>query len=225
MNEIREQADRIRDLMSQLDDANKKLRQPGGRSDVSSQSSVASPPNLCSPSPLVSAQEIGDSLLDNRTNENVTAWIAKAKESFAQFDGFLNDGSGVSKDYCFKGNPEDSSDSDDGYVGEKGDGEYEFAVVDSESEEWNASGTSHGTRQNAPRRQSSVSSNTSKVTKGSGSGKRTSVKPATLPTEAAPFGLMANLSIRRNRQRGNSDEVEGGQASVGVAGDFFFESE
>ncbi|KAF9046910.1 hypothetical protein BDZ89DRAFT_979127 [Hymenopellis radicata] len=224
MNEIREQAERIRELMGQLEDANKKLRQPGAMSDISSQGSAPSPPaGFNSLSPGSTSYQSLDGIntnLDCETNKNITAWISKAKESFAEFDGFLNGGAGAPQSYFVDRDPEDSPAEEDVDNLDDGDDDddYEFAVVASEGEE-----VSGDLMQKSSKvRRSSRSSVGSNLTRGSAGGRKQEAakKSSTVPNEAVPFGLMANLSIRKTRQRGASAEAE----DVGVANDGFFAS-
>lgn len=229
MNQIREQADRISELMSQLDKANSGKAQVGSLSDVSSQNSAPSPTAGGSPlSPRSSSWNSLDSnglsnSVDAETNKNVAAWISKAKESFAEFEGFISGGAGAPKSYFVDRDPEDSPSEEDGDE-QQGNGDYEFAVVDSDGEEWNSNLHLHRTK---AARRSSGSSVGSNVTRGSSVGKKkeNAIKLATLPSEAVPFGLMANLSLRKNRQRGTSAEAEdvlSSNGTVGVANDAFF---
>ncbi len=220
MNEIREQAERIRDLMGQLEDANKKLRQPGAMSDISSQGSAPSPPAAFSISPSSTTYQSLDGInttSDSETNKNITDWISKAKESFAEFDVFLNGGAGAPQSYFEDRDAEDSPVEDDVDNLDDDDDDYEFAVVASDGEDM-----SGNAMKSSRVRRSSRSSVGSNLTRGSASGRKQEVtkKSAMVPNEAVPFGLMANLSIRKTRQRGASAEVE----DVGVANDGFFAS-
>lgn len=159
--------------------------------------------------------------------KDVEDWIAKARESLAEFGGII--GVGLPKSYIVEGDPEDSPSS-----GEEDDymeavqhglpsapaGEYEFAVVDSDADESGAEATVHRRRSRSSFHSNRSGSSTGTRKKNSGA----SDKLATLPSEAVPFGLMAELSLRKQRRPGSFDE-EGdadGSKDLGVANDDFF---
>lgn len=228
MNEIREQAEVIQKLMAQLDESNKKLQVPlvSSRSDTFSSHSPS--PSLHSPvlspssthgSSYFSSEAPPDSKVnvDTEANKNIEAWISQARSSFAEFEGFI--GIGLPKSYVVDHDPEDSSEED---VGDSHDDEggYEFAVVDDDGEGWTPE------IKNTRRRSSgsSVGSNATRASTGARK-KDSGDKLATLPSEAVPFGLMADLSLKKNRHRGGSmepDEQGDDKANVGVANDEFF---
>lgn len=227
MNEIREQAEVIQRLMAQLDESNKKLQAPQVSSD--SFSSHSPSPSLHSPvlspssthgSSYFNSEAPPDSKasVGTEANKNIEAWISQARTSFAEFEGFI--GMGLPKSYVVDHDPEDFSEEDVGDSHDD-DGGYDFAVVDSDGESEAIENRKRNTR-----RRSSGSSVGSNATRASATRKKDSGdKLATLPSEAVPFGLMAGLSLKKNRHRGGSmepDEQGDDKANVGVASDEFF---
>jgi hypothetical protein len=220
LNQIREQASQIRDLMAQLE---------ASPSTIASDS-FASSPGFSSPvlSPTTSHSYLaseGSPTADAERNKAVEDWISKAKQSFQEFDGFIGiGGAGLPKSYFVEGdleNPE-TSDEDD-YVDVIGsddgdDDEIAIEVYDgdeivkgkqyirhrSSASSLGTDGT--GTNGHPRRRKSSGSS-----------------KPAVLPGGAAPFGLFGELALKTSRKRGASAEVEEDKAA-GIANTNFFRS-
>ncbi|KAG7451107.1 uncharacterized protein BT62DRAFT_926762 [Guyanagaster necrorhizus] len=227
MNEIREQAEHIQRLMAQLDESNKKLKATPVSSRSDTISSHSPSPSLHSPvlspssthaSSYFTSDAPPDSNLnvDTEANKKIEAWIAQARSSFAEFEGFI--GIGLPKSFVVDHDPEEDVNRDD-------EGGYEFAIVDSDAEGWTPEAIE--SRKKDLRRRSSGSSVDSNATRAStGTRKKDSGdKLATLPSEAVPFGLMADLSLKKNRHRGSSVEAEehgGDKANVGVANDEFF---
>ncbi|KAK0469828.1 uncharacterized protein EV420DRAFT_69089 [Desarmillaria tabescens] len=233
MNEIREQAEHIQRLMAQLDESNKKLQAPPVPLKSETFSSQSPSPSLHSPvlspssthgSSYFSSEAPSDpkANVDAEANKKIEAWISQARSSFAEFEGFIS--IGLPKSYVVDHDPEDSSEEDVD-VSHDEEGGYEFAVVDSDAEGWTPDAIEN--RKKNSRRRSSGSSVGSNVTRAStGARKKDSGdKLATLPSEAVPFGLMAGLSLKKNRHRGGSVEAEehgDDKANVGVASDEFF---
>jgi hypothetical protein len=146
---------------------------------------------------------------------DVEEWIAKARESIEAFGGFIGaGGAGMTKSYLVNEDPEDS--------GSSGDDAYEFAVEDEDGETVEIGDhDSQQQRRSTSREMQSVHGSSV----GSGFHKRDSSgsgiqKLVTLPSEASPFGLIANLSLKhRKRRSGPSAEDED---NVGVANEDFF---
>lgn len=221
--------------MSKLEETNK--RQPHLPTSATSQtfsshsqSSLHSP--VLSPSSTHTSSYFDSEAPPESTNKAVEDWIAKARESLNDFGGFIGiGGAGMPRAYIVEEDPEDSPSSDDDYgtpedgESQVGEGEYDFAVVDSDGEEWNPEDS---IQRRTSRQRSNASSAGSNHTrpqprkKDSG----TSAKLATLPSEAAPFGLMAGLSLRKHKQqKGGSVEPEvkaEPDDGLGVANDDFF---
>jgi len=146
---------------------------------------------------------------------DVEEWIAKARESIEAFGGFIGaGGAGMTKSYLVNEDPEDSGSSEDDA--------YEFAV------EYEDGGTveidSHGSRQQGRSTSREIQS-VSVSSVGSSFHKRDSSnsgtqKLVTLPSEASPFGLIANLSLKHRRRR--SSLIAEDKDNVGVANEDFF---
>lgn len=225
LNQIREQASQIRDLMAQLEASPSKL--PSSNAS----DSFASSPRLSSPvlSPTSSHSYVGSEsspTADAERNKAVEDWIAKAKQSFQEFDGYIGiGGAGLPKSYFVEGdleNPE-TSDEDD-YVdvvgSNDGSDDFEIAVEHFDGEELSIGNNPLRHRSSA----SSLATNDSGTTgyhrrrKSSGSS-----KPAVLPGGATPFGLFGELSLKTPRKRGKSAEVQEDKAA-GIANTNFFRS-
>jgi len=212
--EIRDQAAQIQKLMAQLE-LTKSQSQPRSAAASIRRSSpgadLLSPLNPSSPSsPLPPPKP------------DVEEWIAKARESIEAFGGFIGaGGAGMTKGFLVQEDPEDSDSGGEVF--------YEFAAEDEDGEvaevnEYGAEQGANETRQksrSASRELRSIGG-TSGV---SGASKRESSgsgiqKLVTLPSEASPFGLIANLSLR-HRKRRSSPGVEN-ENDVGVANEDFF---
>lgn len=210
--EIQKQHETIEKLMAQLAEAEefKKNRTRSSASDTLS--GTSSPPVLSPSSGSYFSEELASEKLGAEKNKVVEDWIIKARESLAEFGGFIGIGGSLPKRYIVKEDPEDSpssgdEDTDDSEVGDHDSGEsFEIAVVDSEGEGSPKLRTETSRRRSSPRSR-----------RGSHSSGGDSAHPhrrhsagtelATLPSGAAPFGLMARMSLK-NRKRGNSAEVE-----------------
>ncbi|KAJ7472669.1 hypothetical protein FB451DRAFT_1469579 [Mycena latifolia] len=197
LNQIREQAAQIQKLMSQLE----------GQSQLANSSTAdALPPtSLHSPvhsSPSVNTSDYGTD--PDSSAKAVADWIAKARGSLAEFDGFIGmGGAGILKSYLVKEDAEDSSSSEFEDVADSDDSEYNIEVIDTRGEEVSHRGRS---------RDHSIAAR----------GRDTAgAKLATLPNEASAFGLMANLSLKT---RAENPEAKDGAAALGVANADFFRS-
>ena len=151
---------------------------------------------MLSPSSLPSELETTSSR--ERVTPAVEEWMAKARE---RIDDFISVAGSAPISYV----QDDADGSDEDY-----DSEYEFAIVDSSGE--------------------TTTPEVASTRRDSGpvpSKKRTySGKLATLPSEAAPYGLMANLSLKAHPRRvGSQGEVMQSpeeDSELSIANDDFF---
>ncbi|KAJ6505937.1 hypothetical protein DFH09DRAFT_284234 [Mycena vulgaris] len=228
LNQIREQAAEIQKLMSQLEQTNARHSQPPNSSaadafPLTPSSGLHSP--VLSPSSADTSYygtDQGSSKVESDANKAVEDWIAKARDSLAEFDGFIGiGGAGMPKSYLVKEDPEDSSsDGEDEDLPSSDDpkgapDEYEIEVIDSEGEDVTHRGRRNQLRQHSIGSSSSTNDARSPKKKDSGNSKL-----ASLPNEASPFGLMADLSLKQGRAE--SPEVMDGAAALGVASADFF---
>lgn len=232
MNQIREQAAEIQKLMTQLEHTNARQAPPpnSSASDAfphSPASGLHSPvlsPSSTNASYFPSDQSTSTQT-DSEANKAVEDWIAKARDSLAEFDGFIGiGGAGMPKSYLVKEDLEDSSSGEEdaeeiASSDEPKSAEYEIEVLDSDGEEVTQRG-----RQKTLRQYSTASSNStdggprSPNKKDSGGAD----KLATLPSEASPFGLMAGLSLKKTRAESPEDMDR--TPALGVANADFFRS-
>ncbi|KAK7033077.1 Zn(2)-C6 fungal-type domain-containing protein [Favolaschia claudopus] len=248
LNEIREQAAQIQKLMTQLEQTNARQQQLGlppnsattdtfpltpNSSTGGLQSPVLSPSSTTPSSGFLTGDGLADNTESTETNRAVENWIAKARDSLAEFDGFLGiGGASMPKSFLVKEDLEDSA-SDDGEEGldaalvdssdelrEDGN-EVGIEVLDSDGEEVPVGSRTVNRSNGKKPRQLSIASSS-----GSGSGRVVPKKKdsggeklATLPSEASPFGLMADLSLKK----GADDEADDAPA-LGVANSNFFRS-
>ncbi|KAF9256333.1 hypothetical protein L218DRAFT_975415 [Marasmius fiardii PR-910] len=192
--------------MAQLAEAEHKKSRSSTSDAVSG---TSSPPVLSPSSASYFSEEPSSEIMTTEKNKVVEDWIIKARESLAEFGGFIGIGS-LPKKYIMKEDPEDSPSSgeeggDDSEAEDHASGDgYEFAVVDSDGE-------------GSPKLQTDIKRRTSsRSRRGSHSSGGDSAHPhrkhnadtelATIPSEAAPFGLMAKMSLKSGR--GASVEAE-----------------
>ncbi|KAJ6494758.1 hypothetical protein C8R47DRAFT_381452 [Mycena vitilis] len=233
LNQIREQAAEIQKLMTQLEETNARHSRPPNSSATDTFPHTPSSGNGNLSSPVLSPSSTNGSFfnsdpssstkVEDDANKAVEDWIAKARDSLAEFDGFIGiGGAGMPKSYLVTEDLEDSSsgeENDDVASGDeaKSNREYEIEVLDSEGEEVSQRG-----RRNHKIRQLSVgstSTNGDRAPKKKDSGNE---KLATLPSEAVPFGLMADLSLKK--RRAESPEGMDSAPALGVANVDFFRS-
>ncbi|KAJ6531716.1 hypothetical protein B0H19DRAFT_1272920 [Mycena capillaripes] len=232
LNQIREQAAEIQKLMTQLEETNARHGRPPNSSATDSFPLTPSSGGLHSPvlSPSSTNASFFNSDLSTSTkveddaNKAVEDWISKARDSLAEFDGFIGiGGAGMPKSYLVKEDLEDSSsEGENEEVGssdepQSGVPEYEIEILDAEGEEVTTRG-----RRNQKIRQLSITStstNGERAPKKKDSGGE---KLATLPSEAVPFGLMADLSLKKSRAE-SPEDMESAPA-LGVANANFFRS-
>ncbi|KAF7330523.1 Zn(2)-C6 fungal-type domain-containing protein [Mycena venus] len=206
LNQIREQAAEIQKLMTQLE----QTKAPHGK-----------PPNsaVTDSFPLTPSSGGLHSPLESENNRAVEDWIAKARDSLAEFDGFIGiGGAGMPKSMLVKEDLEDSAssgDEDDGYGAgaehaspENSDDhstkeeQVEIEVLDSEGEEV----THRGRRNGKKLRQLSIASTSTNGRTAPKKRDSGGEKLATLPSEASPFGLMADLSLKSAAKKVRGDE-------------------
>ncbi|KAJ7034975.1 hypothetical protein C8F04DRAFT_1346236 [Mycena alexandri] len=242
LNQIREQAAEIQKLMTQLEETNARHARPPNSAATdafpltpSSGGGLHSP--VLSPSSTNASYFSSDPASSSKPESDVAAtqavedWIAKARDSLAEFDGFIGiGGAGMPKSYLVKEDLEDSSSEDegdnDGDAGSSGDApesapEYGIEVIDSEGEDVTQQ------RRGPKPRQLSIHSNSTNGNSGRALPKKKdsgNAKLATLPSEASPFGLMADLSLKKSRAESPEELDSGGAPALGVANDNFFRS-
>ncbi|KAJ6570517.1 hypothetical protein DFH09DRAFT_1261132 [Mycena vulgaris] len=204
--QIREQAVQIQKLMAQLEGPARPTSKP---LHPHSHPSSASPLNAASTlhSPALSPASESSNGADTAAHQAVADWLAKARGSLAEFDGFIGlGGAGMPKSYLGRAAREDSSSSgseDGDSDSAPEDDEIEIEVRDAQGAEvpQPQRGRLHhfggGSSARSPKAQDS--------------------KLATLPSEASPFGLMADLSLKQRRVW-NAD----GEGGIGVANANFF---
>ncbi|KAJ7475781.1 hypothetical protein FB451DRAFT_1366476 [Mycena latifolia] len=228
LNQIREQAAEIQKLMTQLEETNARHSQAPNSSatdafPLTPSSGLHSP--VLSPSSTSASYYGTDSSstnVESHTNKAVEDWIAKARDSLAEFDGFIGiGGAGMPKRFLVKEDLEDTSSEEeveDVVNSDELKEEYEIEVLDSEGEDVTRRG------RNTQLRQQSIGSNSTNGDARSPPKKKDSgnAKLATLPSEASPFGLMADLSLKNNRAE--SPEDMGHAPALGVANADFFRS-
>ncbi|GLB40175.1 putative fungal specific transcription factor [Lyophyllum shimeji] len=231
LNQIREQAAQIKDLMAQLESTGARRRRPSSAASDSFASPSAQSPVL-SPSTtntsFLSSEAPSPAEANTATNKAVEDWIAKAKQSFEEFDVFIGiGGAGMPKSYLVEEDLEHpESDEDEDYVNlsdiNEPESDYEFAIENHDGEDVT---TDPGTLRHKGS-SSSLSTNGTGVAghprkKHSGE----SAKPAILPGEAAPFGLFGDLSLKTTKnKRASSAEVEEDDKAPGIANTNFFRS-
>jgi hypothetical protein len=206
--EIRDQAAQIQKLMAQLEMTNGSS-QPRSTSGSVRRSSPGTdflspldPSSPSSPKPTV--------------KPDVEEWIAKARESIEAFGGFIGAGGpGMSKAFFVDEDPEDSESS--------GDGAYEFAVEDADGEPIGSPSVAGQSSRSASRKVRSCSdSSNGSLHRQESNGSSGTQKLAILPSEAAPFGLIAGLALKHRRKK-NHPPVEDDD-EVGIANEDFFRS-
>ncbi|KAJ7104225.1 hypothetical protein B0H15DRAFT_1016609 [Mycena belliarum] len=231
LNQIREQAAEIQKLMSQLELTNARHSQAPTSSRSATDTFPLTPssglhsPALSptSPSAAYYGPDGTPSKVESEANKAVEDWIAKARGSLAEFDGFIGiGGASMPKSYLVIEDLEDSAseeeEADDAANGDNQDvPEYEIEVLDSEGEEVAHRGRKPQHRQHS--KASSCSTNGERSPKKKDSGNE---KLATLPSEASPFGLMADLSLKKGRAE--SPENMDNAPALGVANVDFFRS-
>ncbi|KAE9407827.1 hypothetical protein BT96DRAFT_85827 [Gymnopus androsaceus JB14] len=199
LNEIQKQAEEIQKLMAKLAKLEEAKKNTLHFPVTSDSSPLASPPIL-SPSSIHNSTYFDSdlSLARPEVDKDVEDWVAKARESLAEFGGFIGiAGANMPESYIVEQDREGSDDSGgnkdaDNLDDSRNDGEYELTVIDDEGED---------TRDRKRRRTSNKRLSGSKK-----------IHPAgdlvIIPSEAVPFGLMAELSYKKQTKRQSSSDVE-----------------
>ena len=222
LNEIRDQAERIKELMAELEEANKKVKQ-AERAHASNAPSPSSATDFSFismsdsrlMSPEIEGSEAAGSPEATRARADVQDWIAKARESIQAFDGYLTiGGAGVRTTDLHA--EEEGSDPENEYVGVQ-DEDY---------------GDNDGDDGDEPSTSSDEAMRASRITISDDSAMRPKGQLATIPSPAAPFGLMAKLHLGSNRglkkmkSKSSVGAEDDEEEDVGLANpDFFRPSE
>jgi len=160
------------------------------------------------------------------SNQAVADWLAKAKESLQEFGAFIGlGGAALPQSYLIEDGESESSREDDFVDVEEDlyDDKYEV-VIDLPVSDGGDQEMGHALGSAGSVRDESFST-------GLGTGNMPvrrripseSSKPANLPVEAAPFGLFANLQLKKTKSRENSAEPkEEGDKGTGIANEDFF---
>lgn len=238
LNEIRAQATQIQSLMGQLEalNANPHSRR-SGHSDTSS-NGLHSP--VLSPSPtsisFVGSETGGNNAhLNSEANKAVEDWLAKAKDSFTEFGGYIGiAGAGMPRSFLVARDLEDPEDSDDEYIdiGEDLDGEMGEAGIGFSVEHADGDVLVDNTTTTQLRHKISTSSFGSDKTGTTGGRPRRKVSgtraepPAVLPNKAVPFGMFGGLALMNAKIRDSSAEPEEEEdpSAAGIARNGFFQS-
>jgi hypothetical protein len=228
LNQIREQADQIQKLMAKLEEVSKRPALNTSTSDVFN-SPVLSPTSTQGPTFGDRLSEAPEGGPGPETDRAVEDWIAKAKGSLAEFGGFIGiAGSGVQKSYLVEQDPEDdpSSGDDENDTAEtmnNQNAEFEIAVeTDDLGEDEERSNLARRSARRSRLSNSSAGSVGTRMMKKDSGGE----KLAILPSEAVPFGLMAELSLRKNRESSVDPEEpeEESKSNVGIVRNDYFRS-
>jgi hypothetical protein len=168
---------------------------------------------------------------DATTNKAVSDWIAKARQSLDHFGALVGIGGGaLPQRYLIRENYEglDSSDdeefvdvSEELDVFGNSDDRYELAVEEPNSDDMKSEGLSGRHSLLHKSSASSFGTNGTGNTQFRRRGQGDRSKPASLPVEAAPFGLFGNMSLN-SRSRANSAEREDEDKRPGIANEDFF---
>ncbi|PIL35715.1 transcription factor [Ganoderma sinense ZZ0214-1] len=247
LGQIREQAGKIEELMKQLEEANERAaRKASGEGNKEPSPSVDSASNtdkdtsnMSASASELTASDIGtpEQISEQITKPDVLDWIAKARESIEAFGGYINmGGPSVTQDLVGEdvlGWKDSSDDSYDELSGDEGGEEWEDAKSDFhvEVEDVDAKkgepqrGRSRPGELNAEAKEDDRSSVTRSSRRKKSRGGLTREKLAILPNEAAPIGMLANLSLRKSRSRKSSrsrsvSTVDSNE--YGVANDDYF---
>ncbi len=245
LGQIREQAAKIEELMKQLEVANKRAGQKQGEAvnaPSPPHSASASTTDLSNLSELthsdIATPEPGPEAI---TKPDVLDWIAKARESIEAFGGYINmGGPGVTKDLLSGDDPlgwRDSSSDSSEVEGETAEGQQDDKSdihVEVEDVDGKLAPQRGRTRPEGPpaseastsRAGDGTSSNATQSSRRRRS--RNKERLAILPVEAAPFGLLANMSLRKPRSRKSSRSRSVSTTDdndFGVANDDYFRAD
>ncbi|KAI9000635.1 hypothetical protein BD414DRAFT_8317 [Trametes punicea] len=212
--QIREQAAKIEELMKQLEEANKRAgdKSQNAENAPSPAHSGDHPSAVSATTSELNTSDLGtpEHVSEHLTKPEVLDWIAKARESIEAFGGYINmGGPGVTKDLLGEDvlGWKDSSESEDveedtGQAQADAEEDVHFKVedIDAKVDDRPASrGRARPMSAGDGKDESSTQSSGRKKSRG---GRRD--KLAILPNEAAPIGMLANLSLRASRSRRSS---------------------
>jgi hypothetical protein len=235
LNQIQAQAQKIESLMQQLAEVTAASSSSSKQKPLNVDATMIDPekPLVLSPTtePYFGTDSGAgaDENNDATTDKAVSDWIAKARQSLDHFGALVSIGGGaMPQQYLINGNYEETDSSDDDeYVdvseeldllGSSHD-RYELAVEEPNSDDMRSEGP------NEHRSLRHKSSASSFGTAGTGNSqlrrKGDRSKPASLPVEAAPFGLFGNLSLK-SRSRTNSRERDEEDKGPGIHNENFF---
>ena len=226
LGQIREQAGKIEELMKQLEEANERAaRKASGEGNKEPSPSVDSASNtdkdtsnMSASASELTASDIGtpEQVTEQITKPDVLDWIAKARESIEAFGGYINmGGPSVTQDLVGEdvlGWKDSSDDSFDEFSGDEGGEEWEDAKSDFHVEVEDVDAKGDGPQRGRSRpgelaaevKEDDRSSITRSSRRKKSRGGLTREKLAILPNEAAPIGMLANLSLRKSRSRKSS---------------------
>ncbi|KAL0059507.1 Homeobox protein tos8 [Marasmius tenuissimus] len=195
--EIQKRAETIEKLMAQLAEEEKSEQNfpwPSSSTsgDVFGPSSSNLPPSSGSPLDEPPNEMSGE---ENRVVED---WIVKARESWTEFGGVMGVGGGTPKRHIGEGGLADSSSEDEDFSDDDDDTDgYDIEIVDVD---FDGSSVFDSVRQKsrAGSRRGSTSSTTSLPQPSRYSA---GAEFPAIPDEAAPFGLMAEMSLRPGRNK------------------------
>lgn len=223
--------------MKQLEQANKRAGnpKPQGGENAPSPESGDHHSTMSATTTELTASDLGtpEPVPEEITKPDVLDWIKKARESIEAFGGYINmGGPGVTKDLLGEDvlGWKDSSSSDDaeeypeGEPEEEGDIHVEVEDVDAKPD--GERPASRGRTRLVEQLGESSSAQGRDASKDSRRKKsRQRDKLAILPNEAAPLGMLANLSLRASRSRKSSRSPSVSTADdndFGVANDDYF---
>lgn len=219
LNQIRDQAAQISELMSKLEEANHKAgrrasgatapllpavikHEPGGASDLATEPDIGTP---LPQSPRAASAEVED-------------WITKARQSIEAFGGFISmGGPSVTMDMLGDGGSGESAPASDD------EGEYELYVEDVDAEDGVGAGAGDAESLFGEEPRGAFSRESTEVPAPT---RRGHGKLASVPNESVPFGLFRELAITKRRRRRPSRSVsevgEEDASDVGLANDDYF---
>ncbi|KIP11212.1 hypothetical protein PHLGIDRAFT_159580 [Phlebiopsis gigantea 11061_1 CR5-6] len=229
LNQIRDQAESIKALMAKLEEANKKAERaqaaqtsnapsPASTTDfsfISLSDSRLMSPEIEGCADDANASPAASAAAASRSNADVQDWIAKARASIQAFDGYINmGGSSVARSALVadegsdpEGEHDDDDDADVAVTVEDADDEAPSGSADDDD-----NGTDRGHR-----RLSSTSEQRPKREQ----------RLATIPSPAAPFGLMARMTLehrplRKMKSKSSVGAEDDDEEDVGLANPDFF---
>ncbi|KAH8112586.1 hypothetical protein DFH11DRAFT_463167 [Phellopilus nigrolimitatus] len=230
MNEIRTQAQKIQELMQKLEDANRRTRLQHNEPTRLSLSNTPLPPPGSTPVPgrlSISSAPGGNHVVPR---PDVQEWIERARESIQTIGGLIDNGPFAEDNEGDEEGDEEELEGDDGYEGEESYFE--------ESGTENADGSTN-TKWRQPAGECDTDAEGRDVVEeleseastpppsiprthsGGRSGRRKTPQPsrfAPLPTTpAAPFGLIAQLSIASEGHRQGSKSPRSSFGSTGIS--------